>query len=167
MSRTTLHKAFFGGLALVFLAAPAVVFFAAEEAAGTDSQMLLLPAYSKYRCAVCHTTATPTPQAADLNAFGTDFKANGSLWDATLAGMNSDGDRCSNGFELGDRNGDGIYDDQGANNVVENGNPGNPNDCTVPVDAKTWGIIKDIFRNEIREFIEDPGETYDLSLHFG
>jgi hypothetical protein len=165
MSRTILNKLTFGGLALVFLAAPAVVFFAAGDAVGTDSQMLLLPAYEKYRCAVCHATATPTTLTPDLNAFGTDFKANGNVWNETLAGMNSDGDRCTNGFELGDRNGDGVFDNQGAD-VIENGNPGAA-DCTVPVDAKTWGIIKDIFRNEIRELVEEPGETYDLSLHFG
>jgi hypothetical protein len=151
MRRRTLHKLFFGAVATGFLALPIVVFFAPRDAAGTNEQMMTLPAYGKYRCALCHTAPTPNLDPT-LNAFGNDFKDNGG-WGPTLAVMNSDGDRCTNGFEIGDRDGDGFYDNPAAEQV-ENGNPGDPNDCTVSVDQSTWGIIKDLFRNEIRDLSE-------------
>jgi len=55
------------------------------------------------------------------NAFGADFKANDSEWDQTLAMLNSDDDRCLNGFELGDENGDGMLDYPGQ--AMERSNP--------------------------------------------
>ena len=151
MRTRTLHKLVLGVIGIGFGLLPVFVFLAPDEASGSDTAMLLLPASSKYRCTSCHATETPTIESNALTAFGQDFKDNGSQWDAELAEANSDGDRCSNGFELGDRDGDGVMDDP-TGERVENSNPGDPNDCTVPVDRRTWGIIKDMFRSEMLEF---------------
>jgi hypothetical protein len=152
------------GLALVFL--PAALFFVPHEAVGTEAMMQKLPAYERYRCLLCHVTASPTPVQHNLNPFGNDFLNNNSLWDPTLAQLNSDGDRCSNGAEIGDRDGDGIHDDAAAQ-PRELSNPGNPSDCTSPIDPATWGIIKEIFSREINLFVlADPEYEY-FALYFG
>lgn len=162
MGRRWRHKWVFLAIALGLFVAPGAFLFVAKEASGSNLLMQALPSYEKYRCALCHTTSTPVIGGSDLNTFGSDFVANGGVWDMALAQKNSDGDRCSNGFELGDRNGDGIFDNPGGD-LLENSNPGDPNDCTVPVDARTWGIIKDMFRSEIQEF-EDNADLGDQFL---
>lgn len=128
-------------------------------AGASDALMTSLPAYSKYRCANCHTSSTPTAQNATLNVFGTDFKNNGLVWNPALALLNSDGDRCLNGFEIGDYDGDGVFD--GAGNVVEHSNPGDASDCTIAVDEATWGVIKDLFGEEIRQYLRPDVEDAD------
>ena len=54
-----------------------------------------------------------------------------------------DGDKCSNGFELGDVNGDGVFDQAGL--PQENSNPGDPSDCNIALTERTWSAIKKIF----------------------
>jgi MYXO-CTERM domain-containing protein len=59
-------------------------------------------------CITCHDNADggsgcDTPPC--FNPFGTAFDANGRVWDATLAMMDSDGDGYTNGEELGDPTG--------------------------------------------------------------
>jgi hypothetical protein len=85
-------------------------------------------------------------ESNDLNLFGKDFKANEFIWNQTLAAKNSDLDRCTNGFELGDENGDGLVDQ--ASTTMEHSNPGDPNDCSIALDEGTWGIIKHLFSGE-------------------
>lgn len=150
------HKVSLSFLAAAFVVLPALL-LAPRLATGTESAMLVLPAYDRYRCAICHTSATPVTGDAALNGFGDDFKTAGNVWTPELAAANSDGDRCTNGFEIGDRNGDGVLDDPATQNL-ENSNPGDPNDCTVPVDRRTWGIIKDMFRSDMQQFsaVEEP-----------
>jgi hypothetical protein len=121
-------------IALSFLVTPWTV-------SATEQYMLKLPAYHLYRCGICHVAPQPTPGDAKLNPFGVDFRKNGFTWDATLAAMNSDGDRCSNGFELRDQDGDGIVDGPG---IGERGNPGE-RDCSISLTESSWGIIKEIF----------------------
>ena len=128
------------------LALPVVMLTVPELADGNTTLMQRLPAFSKFQCALCHTSASPTEASFDRNSFGRDFEANGNVWNAALAAKNSDGDRCTNGFELGDIDGDG-RPDHGIPGV-ENSNPGVP-DCTLPVDAVTWGVIKEIFAREL------------------
>jgi hypothetical protein len=118
--------------------------FCPDPADGTSQYMTVLPAYSTYQCAICHSAQLPTQANHDLNPFGEDFRDNGYVWNKTLASKNSDGDKCSNGFELGDENGDGILDEPGGK---ENGNPG-VSDCTITLDRQTWGIIKELFSSE-------------------
>lgn len=157
----------FGSIAAVFFAAPAVMLLMPRQAGSTTALMQNLPAFQKYQCRLCHTTAAPVPGVAPLNAFGDDYLANGNVWDATLAAMNSDGDRCTNGFELGDDDGDGVFDY--GPNVIENGNPGDGADCTLPVDLNTWGMIKDIFSREIQQYLGDdgaPGTGEVFELYF-
>ena len=69
-----------------------------------------------------------------------DFKENGFIWDAKLAGMDSDKDGYPNGIELGDQNGDGIPEV-----TVERSNPGDPMNYPNSINPETWGIIKKIF----------------------
>ena len=140
------HRILIGVVAAVLCAVPVAMLVTPEQADGETALMQRLPAFSKFQCALCHTSSAPTVSNFTLNGFGNDFKANGNVWNEALALKNSDGDRCSNGFELGDQDGDGVYD-QGAN-VVENSNPGVP-DCTLPVDPATWGLIKEIFSKEM------------------
>jgi hypothetical protein len=135
-----------------------------RQAAGTDEMMQRLPAYERFQCMNCHTIPSPTDQIPDLNPFGDDFLANDGHWDRVLALMNSDGDRCSNGSELGDRDGNGVLDDAGR--PRENGNPGDPADCTAPIDAATWGIIKDLFSTELDVYELDEPETDFYTLYF-
>ncbi len=130
-------------LGLCFISTAGIILYA-EQAVSTTEQMLKLPSYSRFQCSLCHTHARPTSSTGQLNLFGEDFQANGNVWNKTLAMMNSDGDKCANGFELGDMNGDGIPDEPG---VGEQSNPG-AQDCTITLTRQTWGIIKELFSGE-------------------
>jgi hypothetical protein len=128
------------GGALLFLVV------ASSMALSTEEYMQRLPSYSTYACGNCH--ASNPPSSLDdyaLNGFGEDFKSNGFAWDDSLAARNSDGDRCTNGFELGDEDGDGFVDEGTSSH--ENSNPGVV-DCEVALTPKTWGLIKSIFKND-------------------
>ena len=62
-------------------------------------------------CNTCHTSGGGTPR----NAFGLDVEAivgssEQQFWSAELAALDSDGDGVSNGWELGDPDGDGDPD---------------------------------------------------------
>lgn len=150
---------------LGFALVPAVVVgLFPRLASGTDEMMQQLPAYERFQCLNCHAIPSPTTQVAHLNPFGADFLANEAKWNLVLAQMNSDGDRCSNGSELGDRDGNGTYDHGGR--PRENGNPGNSQDCTAPIDAATWGIIKDLFSRDFEEFETSEPETDFYALYF-
>lgn len=113
-----------------------------DSAEGSEALMQTLPAYNRFRCLICHVDPVPTPASSALNSFGVDFQANGNKWDATLALLNSDSDACPNGFELGDRDGDGALD---VGIVEEHSNPGNTNDCRVALLEGTWGKLKALF----------------------
>lgn len=113
----------------------------------TETYMLRLPTYTVNACRNCHTSSSPVPSSFELNPFGEDFKLFDYAWSDSLAHRNSDGDKCTNGFELGDEDGDGIPDDPLAGGE-ENGNPGDSGDCPVAISGKTWGLIKKIFRND-------------------
>ncbi len=140
------HRILIGVVAAALFAVPVAMLVAPERADGQMTLMQRLPAFSKFQCALCHTSSAPTASAFTLNGFGIDFEANGNVWNEALALKNSDGDRCSNGFELGDVDGDGVYDQGG--DPVENSNPGVA-DCTLPVTKATWGFIKEIFSKEM------------------
>ena len=159
------HKiAFFGLLALLF-AGPVLLLLFPQKAAGTDALMQRLPAFSRFRCLNCHTSAVPTPTTAGLNVFGADFESNGNVWNDTLAVLNSDGDRCTNGFELGDLAGDGEYDH--GDTPVENSNPGDSSDCSIALHESTWGVIKEIFGRELQEFFGEETDEEDLREQWG
>jgi hypothetical protein len=114
----------------------------------TDHYLRLLPvdpAESIYMCRNCHVSESPTPSSSDLNPFGEDFRDAGFAWNAELAALNSDGDGCTNGVELGDSDGDGVLD---GNVTRETGNPGVADDCGdgALTDPKTWGALKVLFQ---------------------
>jgi hypothetical protein len=165
MSDNPLHRIVIGGFALAVVVAPMAMLLLADHVASTTESMIVLPAYNKYRCALCHVSATPTVGEADLNVFGVDFRDNGKVWNRTLAILNSDNDKCLNGFELGDQDGDGTYDYTGE--VLEHSNPGDSADCSIALNERTWGVIKDIFRSELLEYFDEEDDDLDSwSLHF-
>jgi len=151
-----LHKVLISGFAAAVFLTPLVMLLWPGHAESTTEEMVLLPAYSKFRCGLCHTSAEPTSGNADLNLFGVDFDKNGRVWDRTLAMINSDNDKCLNGFELGDKDGDGRFDHPGE--PVEHSNPGDSSDCSIALTVQTWGKIKEVFRSEMREYLELIGE---------
>lgn len=113
------------------------------SALATEADMAVLPVVEPFRCLLCHVPTNPTRTDRDLNLFGEDFLDNGRRWNATLAALDSDGDGCSNGFELGDMDGNGVAD---GNVSVLNSNPGVPGDCgELIIDARTWGALKALF----------------------
>lgn len=131
-------------------------------ATGTMDLMMGLPAYQKFKCALCHTSAAPLVGSSGMNVFGVDFQRNGSVWNETLALLNSDGDRCLNGFELGDDDGDGKLDYAGQS--VERSNPADGADCSIAMTFETWGKIKELFRSEMPNYFDDD-HLYIDALH--
>lgn len=101
-----------------------------------------LPTSDRFRCLNCHTTQDPSATQAELNPFGVAFRANSNRWDEQLARLRSDGDNCTNGFELGDVDGDGKLDD---NVDRERSNPGEAG-CTLQLTEATWGALKKLFK---------------------
>ena len=122
-------------------------FLFAGSAQATEVDMARLPVTDPNLCLSCHLTVQPTPASFELNPFGVDYLANGRLWDSNLANLDSDGDGCLNGVEVGDSDGDGEPD---GNVDSQAGNPGIPDDCGSGslVDEKTWGALKAMFDGE-------------------
>lgn len=116
----------------------------AAPARATNLDMAKLPVTTPNLCLACHTSASPTTANKALNVFGLDFRANGRIWDSNLATIDSDGDGCLNGVEVGDSDGDGSPD---GNVTSQAGNPGVADNCgSGPlVDEKTWGALKAMF----------------------
>jgi hypothetical protein len=127
----------------LFVVSGAIVLYAVVAGANT-SRMAQLPLSTPFGCANCHAGATAISVPADhpLNPFGLDFQANGS-WTPTLAALDSDGDGCANGAEIGDADGNGHPD---SNVTQESSNPGVP-DCTNVTNEKTWGELKSLFNS--------------------
>jgi len=120
------------------------VFLSAGQGLATETDMARLPVSDPNLCQSCHSVEIPTPVNFDLNPFGIDYLANGRLWDSNLANLDSDGDGCLNGVEVGDSDGDGEPD---GNVESQAGNPGVPDECGSGslVDEKTWGALKAMF----------------------
>jgi hypothetical protein len=112
-------------------------------AAATEADQDQLPITEPFLCLLCHVDQAPDPQSFALNTFGSDYLANARTWDANLAAMDSDGDGCTNGVELGDADGNGESD--GNVNRLQS-NPGDGTDCGgASVDSRTWGELKALF----------------------
>lgn len=119
-------------------------FLLPPAALATEVDMFRLPVTVPNLCLACHVSASPTVGDFALNPFGDDYLANGRLWDSNLANLDSDGDGCLNGVEVGDSDGDGEAD---GNVESQAGNPGVPDECGSGslVDEKTWGALKAMF----------------------
>lgn len=114
-----------------------------QGSVATEADMALIPVVEPFLCAICHATADPVVERAELNPFGEDFLVAGRQWTSELAGADSDGDSCTNGVELGDADADGVAD---GNVTALQSNPGDGTDCGVnTVDATTWTELKGLF----------------------
>jgi hypothetical protein len=120
----------------------AVLLVGASPTQATPSYMTQLPTSSTFRCLNCHAVQDPPASNASLNAFGTAFKSNGFRWDRSLAVISSDGDNCTNGFELGDADGNGLAD---AGVFHERSNPGK-SDCTLELTPTAFSALKRLFQ---------------------
>ncbi len=121
-----------------------VICFWAQFAAANQQDMAKLAVIVPHLCAACHVSDQPVGDNPPLNVFGLDYLENGRIWDIDLAQLDSDGDGCLNGVELGDSDGDGFPD----GNVTEQaGNPGVPDSCGSGslVDEQTWDALKAMF----------------------
>ncbi len=124
------------------LVAGVVVCATAFDAGATSALMQQLPVSSPYLCLNCHNVASPTAATAGLNPFGNAFHANGDRWDRTLALQRSDGDNCTNGFEIGDEDGNGQPD---VGVTQERSNPGQT-DCSLQISPQAWSALKQLFK---------------------
>ncbi len=84
-----------------FVIAAGALALTAQSAFGLAPFVSRIPNGSIASCSTCHTSGF------GFNPFGQSFKNNKWTWNATLAGLDSDGDGLTNGQELGDPNGTG------------------------------------------------------------
>ncbi len=120
----------------------------ATPAWATDELMQQLPLHVPFRCDNCHLDVSIATLAdPSLTVFGLDFTdpdIGDNTWNSYLANLDSDGDGCTNGAEIGDMDGNGRVD----NGVVqESSNPGLDGDCssTSFFEERTWGELKTMF----------------------
>ena len=139
MKRSKRQKLLIGLGSLILVLSPCL-------ASASETLMLGLPVGGQYDCTSCHNATNPQ-SGGDLNAFGLDFQASsGQAWSLSLANLDSDGDGCTNGAELGDINGNGILD-QGVD-VHMLTNPGVPGDCSsAGTEDMSWTELKNLFNN--------------------
>ena len=100
---------------------------AAQSAFALSTYRSRVPNGTVFSCNTCHDPVTGAP---DLNLFGNDFLANGHVWNAALANLDSDGDGAKNGVELGDPTGSGTPT-PGAQ-VTNPGDPASKSSATAP-----------------------------------
>jgi hypothetical protein len=130
----------------------------APLARATSEQMQALPSFSGpgNGCTFCHAgvavteTSVPPSSTSSLTAFGIDWVTAGRQWGASLAHANSDGDGCTNGWELGDSS--GTWRPGGDSGTSDRPAQSNPalNDCALPLDEQSWGVLKAFFEEEGR-----------------
>ena len=133
-----------GGVALWLCALLCALLVGLPVAQATEADLNVLPVTDPFRCLACHFTESPSVGDDALNVFGQDFLDNGRIWDSELAQIDSDGDGCLNGVEIGDSDGDGHPD---GNVTEQTGNPGIVDECGAGslVDEKTWSELKALF----------------------
>jgi hypothetical protein len=119
------------------------------SARATDLDAAKIPS-NDYGCTLCHAgpSATvdfiPPGGSESFTSFGEQWLGLGATvnersW-ATMADLNADDDGCSNGYEMGDPDGDGL--DVTARSL----NPSST-DCVLPLDEQSWGNLKSLFEN--------------------
>lgn len=119
--------------------------------AGEDD-LRALPTDNKFGCLNCHAgsgataSTVPASTALTLNQFGLDWLNFGSVWTPEFAARNSDGDGCSNGFEMGDPAGSWTPADSRISiPPADQRNPGDASDCALPIGEDSWGTLKSLF----------------------
>jgi hypothetical protein len=120
------------------------------QADASQSDQLQLPVQLSAGCLACHdgagvsSTVVPAAVATELTVFGEDWLNFGRDWNPEIAAAYSDADGCSNGFELGDTTGNWEISD-GYLTVDVEMNPAEAGDCTLPVDERSFGVLKSLF----------------------
>jgi hypothetical protein len=141
---------------LFFLAAACSALALLSGSAGaTTPQNEKIPP-SEFGCRLCHAGSevradwVPEPVSRDqLTSFGQDWQDLAQEPDlrawAEMAPLNSDGDGCTNGYELGDPRGE--YLNPGTEPAHALGDVLDPNreDCLLPLDEQAWGTLKALF----------------------
>jgi hypothetical protein len=111
-----------------------------------------IPNGSKNRCSNCHINAAG---GGKLTAFGTIIKnsylnGNGDvIWNATLAGLDSDGDGYTNGVELQDPQGTWKIGDPAPGNSSFVSNPGNASSVPNTTNAEDFAMKSGLMLNTI------------------
>ena len=130
----------------------ATLFVLPVPAHAGEDDLRALPTDNRFGCANCHVgsgvTASFVPEATalTLNQFGLDWLEFGSAWSPEFAKANSDGDGCSNGFELGDPGGTWQPNDARLTiPTADQRNPGDASDCALPISEGSWGTLKSLF----------------------
>jgi hypothetical protein len=127
----------------------AVVCVSASSAGATDLDAAKIPP-NNYGCTLCHSgpSATvdfiPPGGSESFTSFGEqwlglDADPDNRSW-ATMAERNADDDGCSNGYEMGDPDGDGL-------DVTPRSLNPSVTDCVLPLDEQSWGDLKSLFEN--------------------
>ncbi len=130
-------------VAATLVVAATVPSLGVRPATASEADLEQLPVVEPFRCLLCHVADPDQTGRTELNPFGRDYLDNLRTWDDALATLDSDGDGCTNGVELGDVDGDGSTD---GNIDRLQSNPGAPNDCGgASVDSRTWGELKSLF----------------------
>ena len=125
------------------LVATVVVMVLAVPSGATSTDMNTMPVISPFECTNCHLSDAPSGEAVTLNDFGNDFLIWG--WGPELAALDSDGDGCNNGVEIGDSDGDGTPD----NGVTDqSSNPGVGDCSSASTDVMTWSELKGLFNGQ-------------------
>lgn len=123
----------------------------AELRAG-EADLEALPTALVHGCLTCHNgpassaSAVPESETSLLNDFGGDWLSFGRVWGPELAAANSDNDGCENGYELGDPDGDWTAaQGQLTIPVPDQSHPGRAGDCLLPLNQRSWGVLKTLF----------------------
>lgn len=155
----------------------AIAIISISNLTARDFRVNQLPNGSKFRCSNCHVSSGG---GGSLNKFGqvvgSKYLNGGNVvWNAELAGLDSDGDGFTNGAELGDPKGEWKIG-QANPNVNEVTNPGNaqsiPSDVLENSDNSIAGFVQinSIFPNPLNSNTELRYEiaksaTYNIGIY--
>ncbi len=143
-------------LSSIFLGGAVIVLFSGlvsvHAARATEQDAAKIPP-TDLGCTLCHSgpSATvdfiPPGGSESLTSFGRQWLSLGvapgdRLW-SEMAGLNADTDGCSNGYEMGDPDGD--YP-AGATPKPRFLDP-SEQDCILPLDEQSWGNLKSLFES--------------------
>ena len=140
----------------IWLWAGLICLTATAPASATREDNRKIPV-NQFGCALCHDTSGASfnemaGNPATLTTFGDQWLALGAsrsdrTW-ADMASQNADADGCSNGYELGDARGLYVPRTDDPTESVDSRDPNNSSDCSLPINEKSWGTLKQLFGDE-------------------